>query len=50
LQVHDALWFEIHKSETKMYLPQIKQIMENPIDNFNRVKLKVDGHRVGTIL
>lgn len=50
LQVHDALWFEIKKNETKMYLPQIKELMEHPIENFNRVQLKVDGHRVGTVI
>jgi DNA polymerase I len=50
LQVHDALWFEIPKSEVAHYLPQIKTVMEHPTEKISRVQLKVDGHRVGTIL
>ena len=49
LQVHDALWFEIPKGEVASYLPQIKSVMEQPTEQIKRVRLKVDGHRVGSI-
>lgn len=50
LQVHDALWFEIEKSKVNHYLPQIKEIMQHPTEKISRVQLKVEGHRVGTII
>lgn len=49
LQVHDALWFEIPNAQVNFYLPQIKEIMQRPPTESNRVIFKVDGHRVGSI-
>lgn len=46
LQVHDALWFEIPKGEVNHYVPQIKHVMEHPVD-IDRVRYKVEGGRVG---
>jgi DNA polymerase-1 len=49
LQVHDALWFELPTGRVNEYKPQIMEIMEHPIDS-DRVRFKVEGKRVGTVL
>jgi DNA polymerase-1 len=46
LQVHDSLWFELPHENTQIRR-DIVRIMENPFENNDRVKFKVDGHRVG---
>lgn len=47
LQIHDALWFEIPTEKREYYLARIREIMENPFPEMDRVKFKVDGHQVG---
>ena len=46
LQIHDALVFEIPDGKQDYYVPQIKEIMEHPVEQ-DRVRLKVDGHVLG---
>jgi DNA polymerase I-like protein with 3'-5' exonuclease and polymerase domains len=47
LQIHDALWFEIPTEKRDYYLARIKEIMENPFPDMDRVRFAVDGHQVG---
>ena len=47
LQIHDALVFEIPLGQQDFYVPQIKEIMEHPVEQ-DRVRLKVDGHVLGS--
>lgn len=47
LQVHDSLWFELPTARRDEYIVAIKNIMENPWPDNDRVIFKVDGHRVG---
>ena len=49
LQVHDALWFELPTGQVESYNADIKRIMERPL-NTDKVRFKVEGHRVGTVL
>ena len=46
LQVHDSCVVEIPEGQSELYIPQIKQIMENPL-NQNIVQFRVDAHRMG---
>lgn len=47
LQVHDSLWFELPTGRVNEYKRAIKEIMENPFPEEDRVKFFVDGHSVG---
>lgn len=46
LQVHDSVWFEIHKSKVEHYRKEITSIMEDVQPNFG-VKFKIDFHKLG---
>lgn len=47
LQVHDSVVFEIKNDSEDIYLPMIKEVMEDVKDPFDYVKFAVDVHKWG---